>query len=244
MRFIWFPAMSHGHTALPGTLLSVATHAAFLGAVTLGHGPRSGKLDVRAPEQATYYLPPPDRVPGQQTVEERVTYVELGTGEANRGAESLKGRRAHGPAREQPPARDRAAGADATTQTAMTPVSSDDSVFSVLTAVESAVRVEGSAAPVYPPDMIARGIEGSVRTRYVIDTTGRADSASLVVLGVSNAAFESSVRAALPGMRFIAAQVQGHKVRQMVEQEFQFHIAPPATTPVVAADHTRAQPPG
>jgi TonB family protein len=244
MRFVWFPAVSHGHAALPGTLLSVATHAAFLGVVTLGHGPRFGPLDDDASDQqAIYYLPPPDRTPGQRPIEERITYVEMGSGDATSDLESPEGRQARAPVREPRPTKGGAAGPDAAMQIAVAPVTSDDSVYSVLAAMESAVRVEGSAAPVYPPDMLAQGIEGSVQTRFVIDTTGRADSASLVVLVVSNAAFESSVRAALPGMRFVAARVQGRKVQQMVEQEFQFRIAPPVTSPAIAADHTRAQPP-
>lgn len=243
MRFVWFPAVSHGHAALPGTLLSVATHAAFLGVVTLGHGPRSAQLDDQKPDpQAIYYLPPPDRIPGQRSVEERITYVEMRSGDGTNDGQPLEGRYARAPIHE-PKAKGGSAGPDAMMQTAVAPVTSDDSVYSVLAAVESAVRVEGSAAPVYPPDMLAQGLEGVVHTRYIIDTTGRADSASLVVLLASNAAFESSVRAALPGMRFVGAQVQGRKVRQLVEQEFQFRIAPPVTLPVVAADHTRAQPP-
>ena len=93
--------------------------------------------------------------------------------------------------------------------------------------------------------MLARNIEGAVRTRYVIDTTGRADSSSLEILAATNAAFEGSVRAALPGMRFTAAQVEGRRVRQLVEQEFQFRITAPIAPllPVVPAEHTRTRPP-
>jgi hypothetical protein len=45
----------------------------------------------------------------------------------------------------------------------------------------------------------------------------------------------------MPEMRFYAASVGGHKVRQLVEQRFEFRLMPPA--PVSApAEHTRANP--
>jgi TonB family protein len=87
--------------------------------------------------------------------------------------------------------------------------------------------------------MLEKGVEGSVLTRYIIDTTGRADSASLQVMTATNGAFTDAVREALPGMRFSPAVVQGHKVRQLVEQNFEFRILPPVTAP---AEHTRAKP--
>jgi len=241
MRFIWFPAASHGHSALPVAMLSVATHAAFVGVVALGHGP--GQLTVSEPDEPTiYYLPPPDRVPSRHSIAERITYVEVGSGAAAGSTESPDGQRTRGLGHEEAATRGGAQGADATTQVAAGPVTFDDSVYSVLAAQESAVRVEGSAAPVYPLDMLSQGLEGFVQARYIIDTTGRADSASLEVLVASNVAFEASVRAALPGMRFIAAQVQGRKVRQLVQQEFDFRITPPAPGPVVA-EHTRTHSP-
>lgn len=245
MRFIWFPAAPHGPAVLPGMLLSVATHAALLGAVTYGHGPHSDLLHFSEPrEPDIYYLPPPDREPGQRPMEERLTYVELAPGGFRPAPESRNGMQVHRPAHDRPPRNGGVSGNEVKAQVAATAVNSDDSVYSVLATDESAVRVEGSAAPVYPPDMLARGIEGSVFTRYVIDTTGRADSTTLEVLASSNAAFEQSVRAAVPGMRFLAAQVQGRKVRQLVQQEFRFRIADqlPAL-PSIAAEHTRTRPP-
>lgn len=245
MRFIWFPATPHGPVVIPGMLLSVATHAVLLGAVTYGKGPRSDLLhfrELKAPE--IYYLPPPDREPGQRAMAERITYVELAPGGSRAAPESRTGMEARRRAHERTKRDDGTAGTELAAQAAATAINSDDSVYSVLATDESAVRVEGSAAPVYPPDMLAHGIEGSVMTRYVIDTTGRADSTSLVVLAASNPAFEMAVRAAVPGMRFLSAQVQGRKVRQLVQQEFQFRIAVPAAAlTAVPAEHTRTRPP-
>ncbi|HEX5971624.1 MAG TPA: energy transducer TonB [Gemmatimonadaceae bacterium] len=244
MRFIWFPAAPHGPVVIPGMLLSVATHAALLGAVTYGRGPHSDLLHFSEPrEPEIYYLPPPDREPGQRAMEERLTWVELTPGGSSAAPESRNGSEGRRPAQDHPRRNGGATGDAVASQAAAVAVNSDDSVYSVLATDESAVRVEGSAAPVYPPDMLAHGIEGSVMTRYVIDTTGRADSTSLEVLAASNPAFEQAVRAAVPGMRFLSAQVQGRKVRQLVQQEFQFRITAPAVVPpAVPAEHTRTRP--
>jgi TonB family protein len=246
MRFIWFSPAPHGPTALPGTLLSVAAHAVLLGAVAYGHGPSSDLLSFRERMRPViYYLPPPDRVAGQRPVEERITWVEIGAGGAASGVESPFGQQRRGTASGQPTTPQDAVNRENTLPADVVPVDSPDSVYSILDAEQSAVRVEGSAAPVYPPDMLARNIEGTVHTRYVIDTTGRADSSSLEILAATNASFEGSVRAALPGMRFLSAQVEGRRVRQMVEQEFQFRITAPVAPllPVVPAEHTRTRPP-
>jgi protein TonB len=120
------------------------------------------------------------------------------------------------------------------------PMPSDDSVYSILNVEESAVRAEGSAAPIYPPELIEKGVEGLVLTNFVIDTTGRADSATIEILQSTHPLFVASVRTAIPGMRFSPAMVQGRRVRQVVEQRFQFRITPPV--PVVPAEHTRANP--
>jgi len=83
-------------------------------------------------------------------------------------------------------------------------------------------RDPSSAAPEYPPFLEEERIEGAVVVQYVVDTTGSADSTSLVVDESTNPAFAESVRAALPHMRFQPAEFQGRRVRQLVRQEFRF----------------------
>jgi protein TonB len=102
-----------------------------------------------------------------------------------------------------------------------------DTVFSVLEVDEMVERYEGSAAPAYPPDLLAMGTEGSVRAQYVVDTTGRVDTATIEVVLSDDARFTESVRAALAGMRFRPAKREGRPVRQLVEQNFHFRIRPP-----------------
>jgi TonB family protein len=79
-----------------------------------------------------------------------------------------------------------------------------------------------SAAPLYPPYLMENHIEGSLTVEFVVDTTGNADSASLKVLHSTHPAFEQSLRAALPYMRFVPAELGGRLVRQWVRQEFRF----------------------
>jgi protein TonB len=82
----------------------------------------------------------------------------------------------------------------------------------------------GGHGPLYPDMLRAAGIEGTVLAQFVVDTTGRADIASFTVLRADNALFAAAVRTALPQMRFLPAEVGGHKVRQMVQQPFQFSV--------------------
>ena len=101
-----------------------------------------------------------------------------------------------------------------------------DTVFSVLEVDEMVERYDGSAAPAYPRDLLAMGTEGSVRALYVVDTTGRVDTATIEVVSSDDVRFTESVRVALGSMRFRPARRAGKAVRQLVEQKFQFRVHP------------------
>jgi len=103
-----------------------------------------------------------------------------------------------------------------------------DTVFSVLQVDEMVERYDGSAAPVYPRDLLAIGAEGVVETTYVVDTTGLVDTTTVEVTFSDDPRFTASVRTALAQMRFRPAKRAGHSVRQLVEQRFRFRIMPPA----------------
>jgi outer membrane biosynthesis protein TonB len=94
----------------------------------------------------------------------------------------------------------------------------------VLDVDSTVVRLPSSAAPEYPPALVAAHIQGSVTARYVVDTTGQADTSTFAVLESTNPAFVGAVREALPHMRFTAAMTGSRKVRQMVQQEFLFRL--------------------
>ena len=57
-----------------------------------------------------------------------------------------------------------------------------DSVFTVLDVDSAVVRSQSSAAPAYPLDLLTKHVEGIVIARYVVDTTGFADTTSFEVL--------------------------------------------------------------
>ena len=237
MRF-FLHATAPASAVTPSAMLSVVAHAALIGAAVYGTEVESRQL-AQAVSQRVFYMPPPDRRPAGEAVVERLQYVDVGNRAAVTGPDS-----GSGPSMARPQSGDQRGerevqGTDLVDQALQIPIPSADSVYSMLDVEEIAVRSEGSAAPIYPSELLTKGVEGSVLTNFVIDTTGRADTSTIEILEPAHKLFVASVRTAIPGMRFSAAMVQGHKVRQMVEQRFHFRITPPVSAP---AEHTRANP--
>lgn len=81
-----------------------------------------------------------------------------------------------------------------------------------------------AAAPEYPPALLARRVEGWVSAEFTVDTTGHADSASVVILEATHPEFEAALRAAMPRLRFIPAEHAGQRVRQRVAQKYFFRV--------------------
>lgn len=239
MLQLWLHTQPSASLVTPSVMLSVAAHAMLIGAAVYGTEQQSRQLADEI-AQRVVFLPPPDRTPHSESQRERIQYVDLGSGRPLDGVEGADGARAGRPEGRPDRTGDGQAGTNALDQPAATPLPSADSVYSILEVEEFAVRSEGSAAPAYPAELISKGVEGSVLTNFVVDTTGRADTSSIAILEASHSLFVASVRDALPGMRFSPASIQGHKVRQLVEQRFQFRITPaPVTAP---AEHTRTKP--
>ncbi len=86
------------------------------------------------------------------------------------------------------------------------------------------VPLQGSAVPRYPEVLKAAGVQGEVVAAFIVDTTGRVDPASFKVVTATNELFSAAVRTALPGMRFLPAEISGKKVKQQVQQPFVFTI--------------------
>lgn len=87
-----------------------------------------------------------------------------------------------------------------------------------------------SAAPAYPPELQRGLVEGDVAAEWIVDATGRADTATFRVVWATHPRFADAVRAALPLMHFRPAETMGRHVGQMVRQEFRFRLTlqPPA----------------
>lgn len=83
----------------------------------------------------------------------------------------------------------------------------------------------GSTGPTYPAELRAQKVEGTVLAMFVVDEQGRADSATLKIMKTTRPEFETAIREALPNMRFVAAEIGGRSVKQLVQQPFKFSLS-------------------
>lgn len=104
-----------------------------------------------------------------------------------------------------------------------TPAKSDEA-FSSIEVDSAAVRDPESASPDYPRAMIEKGIEGYAAVRFVVDTTGRIDMATVQVIDATHSEFVKAVREVMPRMHFRPARIGTAVVRQLAEQLFKFEI--------------------
>jgi periplasmic protein TonB len=105
-----------------------------------------------------------------------------------------------------------------------TPTLPTEGVYAA-TAVDRAVSpLPGNPQPIYPSQLRAAGIEGSVLARFVVDTLGRVEAGSIDVVSSTHNAFTESVRDALRHSRFTPARYGRWNVRQLVEQRFSFAL--------------------
>lgn len=228
MMRLWREDYSRPVRRGPSTAKSVAVHGGLIFLAVLATNPPPGLVSLWELANRVYYLAPPQRTATSDESAERMKYVEAGpiglgsgfarstlpTGEAlshnvtfssqsgDLGTElnaSIESHRSRG----------------------------TDSVFT-LVEVDTAVSTDPtSVAPTYPEAMRQAGIEGSVVVSYVVDSTGLADSASVVVVRATREDFAAAVRQALPYMHFVAARIGPKHVSQLVIQKFDFRIERP-----------------
>lgn len=89
----------------------------------------------------------------------------------------------------------------------------------------------GNPSPRYPEMLRSSGVEGEVTVVFVVDTLGRADTATFRVLKSTHDLFTSAVRATLPSMKFYPAELDRKKIQHTLQMWFPFSIPPdvPAT---------------
>ena len=209
-------------------LVSILAHIA---AVWLVVGATQGgrQLPTDEREARVFFLLPPDRVETTPQQTEAIRFARIGGGLGG-GTELI----ADGAGTQVTAAsgRGRRYGKRSETRGDLPfgPVASlkFDTAFSVLEVDQMVERFEGSAAPVYPSELLATGTEGLVQATYVVDTAGRVDTATIKVKQSDDPRFTESVRVALGEMRFRPAKRAGKSVRQLVEQRFRFRITPPS----------------
>lgn len=217
---------------------SVGVHALLIAGIVVRTAPTPEARDANkfALANRPFYIPPPNRVP-QSGSREVIRYVALspvGPG-GGMGPGAMDARKPVGLA---PSPRAGNVFRDSITAPAIPGTVRRDTVFTEVEVDSVAVRSDSSVAPKYPMDLLSRSITGSVLARYVVDTTGFADTSTFRAMAASHEEFVAAVRAALPFMRFSPAKLGGRKVAQLVEQEFTFRIALPKDTTDTA--HTRA----
>jgi protein TonB len=78
--------------------------------------------------------------------------------------------------------------------------------------------------PRYPTALRKTGIEGKVVLAFVVDTTGRIEPRTVFLKHSDNPLFARAVLDVLPQNFFMPAEVDGHKVRELVEEPFVFSI--------------------
>jgi protein TonB len=89
--------------------------------------------------------------------------------------------------------------------------------------VDVPVRSLGAGTrPIYPSALRHSGVDAEVQAQFVVDTTGTPDAASFKIVKSPDKQFSDAVRAVLPKMHYRPAEVGGHKVRQLVAQQFMF----------------------
>lgn len=217
--------------ALPSAsvILSASLHVVLAALLLSGTGVAP---DLSVPESfitRALFLPPVDRVASLAPSGERLQYLSLGVapGGLAEFTDLPIGQSVTGTSR----ALDVTGGVNEGDDELSSPyaplVIGNDTAFSIYQVDEAVARHIDSEGPAYPTDLLAKQIEGSVYMRYVVDTTGRADTATAQVIRSSHPLFTQAVLAVLPRMRFRPATMGDRLVRQLVEQEFAFRIQQP-----------------
>ena len=89
----------------------------------------------------------------------------------------------------------------------------------------SAGFADGFKGPVYPADLKAKRIEGSVLAQFVVNADGSAEMSSFKVLRGDNPGFIDAVRDAVGAGLFTPALVGGRPVKQLMQQPFAFSLS-------------------
>ncbi|HEX8726721.1 MAG TPA: energy transducer TonB [Gemmatimonadaceae bacterium] len=90
---------------------------------------------------------------------------------------------------------------------------------------KQADMVPGQAGPRYPDMLRSANVEGEVVASFVVDTNGRADMSTFKVIKSTHELFTQAVKVALQNYRYTPAEIGGHKVKQLVQQPFQFSLS-------------------
>jgi periplasmic protein TonB len=88
--------------------------------------------------------------------------------------------------------------------------------------VERAVRVRQAAKATYPEKLRNAGLEGEVLVQFVVNESGVAQMHTFKILKTNDPAFSEAVRRAVSNSSFYPAELDGKKVKQLVQQPYRF----------------------
>lgn len=87
-----------------------------------------------------------------------------------------------------------------------------------------AAMSSGGFGMVYPPELRSARVEGTVLASFVVDTNGQVEMGTFKVLKSDHALFTAAVKEALQSAKYLPAEVEGKRVRQLVQQPFRFSL--------------------
>jgi len=76
----------------------------------------------------------------------------------------------------------------------------------------------------FPPPLFAAGIHGLVIAEFVVDTAGKVEDGTVGIVSSTAPLFTDAVRVALESASYVPALKNGHPVRQLVQQPFEFSV--------------------
>ncbi|HET7632960.1 MAG TPA: TonB family protein [Gemmatimonadaceae bacterium] len=103
------------------------------------------------------------------------------------------------------------------------PPNEDNAYYSYQVEKQVEMR-QGNPPPHYPDILRSANVQGEVIAQFIVDTDGRADMSSFKVIKSSHELFTQAVKDILKQYRFNAAEIGGKKVKQLVQQAFQFNL--------------------
>ena len=74
----------------------------------------------------------------------------------------------------------------------------------------------------FPPPLFAEGMHGLVIAEFVVDTAGKVEDGTVGIVSSTAPLFTEAVRVALESAAYVPARKNGHAVRQLVQQPFEF----------------------
>jgi protein TonB len=96
--------------------------------------------------------------------------------------------------------------------------------FSAWEVEKAVVPLSGNPKPAYPSMLQSAHVDGEVLAQFVVDTTGRVDMSTFRAIQATDQLFVQSVRRALAEWKFLPAEVEGVKVRQLVQMPLTFKV--------------------